>query len=132
MPNLRALVLAGMLSALLLICQMTAIKLVLVAQVISVKRTSAIMSIMLGYLFLKEKNIKERLLETIIIIIIIIIVGVVVIALLQRHIVFKNKHIILSLMRQQSSGMISPCQGGGPGSIPGYRMFRQETKDFVP
>ena len=78
MPNLRALVLAGMLSALLLICQMTAIKLVLVAYVISVKRTSAIMSIMLGYLFLKEKNIKERLLETIII----IIVGVVVIALL--------------------------------------------------
>ena len=60
-PNLRALVPIGMSSALLLICQMTAIKLTLVVYVISVKRTSAIMSIIMGCLFLKEKNIKERL-----------------------------------------------------------------------
>ena len=52
----------GLFGALTLIFQMTAINLTLVAYVISIKRTSAIMSVLLGYLIFKEKGIKERLL----------------------------------------------------------------------
>jgi len=52
----------GLFGALTLIFQMTAINLTLVAYVISIKRTSAIMSVLFGYLIFKEKGIKERLL----------------------------------------------------------------------
>ena len=43
-------------------CQMIAINLTFVAYVISVKRTSALFSVILGKIILKEKGIKERLL----------------------------------------------------------------------
>jgi len=41
---------------------MTAISLTLVSYVIALKRTAGMISVILGYLFLKEQNIKERLL----------------------------------------------------------------------
>lgn len=59
--HLKALIPIGLFSALTLIFQMTAIKLTLVAYVISIKRTSTIMSVFFGYLIFKEKGIKERL-----------------------------------------------------------------------
>ena len=59
----------GLFSALSLIFQMAAINLTLVAYVISVKRTSAIMSVLFGYFIFKEKGIKERLIGATIMII---------------------------------------------------------------
>ena len=41
---------------------MTAISLTLVSYIIALKRTAGMISVILGYLFLKEQNIKERLL----------------------------------------------------------------------
>jgi uncharacterized membrane protein len=63
------LVLVGMFSALTAIFQMMAITMTLVAYVISIKRTSTIMSVLFGYLIFKETNIKERLLGVIIMVI---------------------------------------------------------------
>jgi len=59
--NYKALLPIGLFSALTLICQMTAISLALVAYVISVKRISVVLSVLLGWIIFKEKNIKERL-----------------------------------------------------------------------
>jgi len=59
----------GLFSALSLIFQMAAINLTLVAYVISIKRTSAIMSVLFGYLIFKERGIKERLIGVTIMII---------------------------------------------------------------
>lgn len=59
--NLHALLPIGLFSSLALICQMTAISLTLVVYVISIERTSAIISVLFGYLIFKEKGIKERL-----------------------------------------------------------------------
>jgi uncharacterized membrane protein len=46
------------------IFQMTAINLTLVSYVISIKRTSVIMSVLFGYFIFKEKGLKERLTGT--------------------------------------------------------------------
>jgi len=51
----------GLSSALELPFHMYAIQLALVSYVISIKRTSIIMSVLFGYFFFKEKNIKKRL-----------------------------------------------------------------------
>ena len=59
--NIKALLPVGLFGALLLIFQMTAITMTLVAYVISVKRTSAIMGVIFGALIFREKNIKGRL-----------------------------------------------------------------------
>jgi len=59
--NLRALLKVGLFGGLTSVCQMTAISLTLVAYVISIKRTSAIMGVLFGYLIFKEKGIRERL-----------------------------------------------------------------------
>lgn len=59
--NLRGLVLIGLFSALTTIFQMTAIQLTLVAYVIAIKRTSAIFSVLLGHLVLREQGLRERL-----------------------------------------------------------------------
>ena len=56
--------------------QMLAINLTLVAYVISIKRTSAIMSSLFGFWLFKEKGIKERLLG-----VILMVLGVVLITL---------------------------------------------------
>jgi uncharacterized membrane protein len=76
LSNVRALVPVGLFSGLTHITQMSALSLTLVAYVISIKRTSTIMSVLWGYLIFKEKGIKERLAGTAI-----MVVGVLFIAL---------------------------------------------------
>ena len=56
------LVLYGMVNSVAMGCQMVAINLTLVAYVIAVKRTSALFTVVLGKLVLKEEGIKERFL----------------------------------------------------------------------
>lgn len=58
--SVKILIPLGFVSGISLLCQMIAIKLALVAYVISIKRTSSIISVIFGYLFLNEKNVKER------------------------------------------------------------------------
>ncbi|MDZ7360790.1 MAG: DMT family transporter [candidate division KSB1 bacterium] len=58
----RALAPIGFFGAMTLIFQMTAISMALVAYVIAIKRTSAVMSVIGGHLVFKEKGVKERLL----------------------------------------------------------------------
>ncbi len=58
----------GFISSLVIISQMIAISLSLVIYVIAVKRSSAILSVLSGYLFFKEKHLIERLAGTIIMI----------------------------------------------------------------
>lgn len=67
--NYKALFPIGLFSALTLIFQMTAINLTLVAYVISIKRTSAVMSVLFGHLIFKEKDIRERLVGAVIMIV---------------------------------------------------------------
>ncbi len=74
--DLKALLPIGLFSALTLIFQMTAISLTLVIYVISIKRTSSVMSVLFGCLIFKEKDIGERLVGTMI-----MILGVLFIAL---------------------------------------------------
>ncbi len=64
--NLRALLKVGLFGGLTSACQMPAISLTLVAYVISIKRTSAIMGVLFGYLIFKEKGIRERLVGVIV------------------------------------------------------------------
>lgn len=52
----------GVLTSMGYIVHMTAISLTLVSYVIALKRTAGMITVVLGYLFLKEQNIKERLL----------------------------------------------------------------------
>ena len=52
----------GMINSVAMGCQMIAINLTFVAYVISVKRPSALFSVLLAKIILKEKGIKERLL----------------------------------------------------------------------
>jgi drug/metabolite transporter (DMT)-like permease len=74
--SVKILIPVGFASGISLLCQMIAIKLTLVAYVISIKRTSSIISVAFGYFFFKEKNIKERLLGAAI-----MVIGAVLIAL---------------------------------------------------
>ncbi len=57
----KALIPIGCFSALSLIFQMNALKLALVVYVISVKRTSVVLDVLLGCCIFKEKNLTERL-----------------------------------------------------------------------
>ena len=59
----------GLFSAIASIFQVIAISLTLVAYVISIKRTSAIMSVLFGHLIFKEEGVKERLLGAVIMVI---------------------------------------------------------------
>ena len=74
--NLRYIVPIGMFSALGSMAQMTAISIALVAYVISIKRTSAIISVLLGCFLFRERGLKERLTGAII-----MVVGVILITL---------------------------------------------------
>ena len=58
--NLPTLVPIGILQGLVVLCQMQAISLTLVAHVIAIKRMSALLSVMWGHLIFKEKGLKER------------------------------------------------------------------------
>jgi len=60
--NRKNLISVGILNSLTNILHVTALSLTLVVYVIALKRTSGLMSIGLGAIFLKEKNIKERFL----------------------------------------------------------------------
>lgn len=66
--NLKALIPIGLFSALLLFFQMTAINLAPVSYVTSLKRTSVLISVLMGYFIFKESNIKERLIGAIVMI----------------------------------------------------------------
>lgn len=59
--RLKALAPIGFFGAMTTIFQMTAISLTLVAYVIAIKRTSAVMSVLWGHLIFKETGVKERL-----------------------------------------------------------------------
>lgn len=65
----------GLFNALALICHMTALNFTLVVHVISIKRTSSLISVLFGWLIFKEKGIKERLVGAVI-----MLLGVVLIA----------------------------------------------------
>jgi uncharacterized membrane protein len=58
----KNLLLVGFLTTLAFIFHMKALSLTLVAYVIALKRTSGMISVFMGYFFLGEKNLKERLL----------------------------------------------------------------------
>lgn len=58
--NLPILVPIGFLQGLVVLCQMQAISLTLVAHVISIKRMSALLSVFWGHFIFKEKGLKER------------------------------------------------------------------------
>lgn len=51
----------GLTNAAAVACQMVALKLTLVVYVISIKRTSAVFSVLFGHLFLGEKHLRSRL-----------------------------------------------------------------------
>lgn len=74
--NWKTLAPVGLFSALTLVFQMFALSLTLVAYVISIKRLSAVMSVIWGKLFFKEKGIRERLIGAVI-----MVLGVVLITL---------------------------------------------------
>lgn len=59
--NLPILAPIGFLQGLVVLCQMQAISLTLVAHVISIKRMSALLSVLWGHLIFKEKGLKERI-----------------------------------------------------------------------
>ncbi|RLI99775.1 MAG: EamA family transporter [Candidatus Aenigmatarchaeota archaeon] len=56
----KYLLLIGLFTAMLSVSQMIAISLALVVYVVSIKRMSILINILLGYVIFKEKNIKER------------------------------------------------------------------------
>jgi uncharacterized membrane protein len=60
----RWLIPIGLLQGLTVLVQMQAIQLTLVSRVIAIKRMSALLSVLLGSLILKEKGLKDRLLAT--------------------------------------------------------------------
>ena len=66
--NLKTLIPVGIFHGLMIIFHMIAISMTLVAYLISIKRTSAIISVLFGALIFKEKGLKERILGVIIMI----------------------------------------------------------------
>jgi uncharacterized membrane protein len=60
--NYKTLLPVGLFHGLMIVFQMIAVSMTLVAYVISIKRTSAVMSVVFGSLFFKEKGLRERLL----------------------------------------------------------------------
>ncbi|UCD03734.1 MAG: EamA family transporter [Candidatus Woesearchaeota archaeon] len=74
--NLKLLIPIGLLNALMLSSQMTAISMGIVSYVMSIKRMSILFTVLFGYFIFKEKGIKERLLGAIIMIIGVILITV--------------------------------------------------------
>ncbi len=66
--NLKSLIPVGIFHGLMITFHMIAISMTLVAYLISIKRTSAVISVLLGSLIFKEKGLKERILGAIIMI----------------------------------------------------------------
>ncbi len=67
--NLKSLIPVGIFHGLMITFHMIAISMTLVAYLISIKRTSAVISVLFGSLIFKEKGLKERILGAIIMII---------------------------------------------------------------
>lgn len=74
--DVRILFAVGFFSALAIVTQFIAITTLLVPYVIAIKRTSAVMSVLFGYIIFKEKGIKGRLIGSVI-----MVIGVVLITL---------------------------------------------------
>jgi len=74
--DVRLLFAVGFFSALAIVTQFIAITTLLVPYVIAIKRTSAVMSVLFGYLIFKEKGVKGRLAGSVI-----MVIGVVLITL---------------------------------------------------
>lgn len=70
------LIFMGLFFALSMICQMTAVTFTLVAYVIAIKRTSALMSVFWGHFIFKEKGLRERLIGVIAMLVGVIIISV--------------------------------------------------------
>jgi uncharacterized membrane protein len=66
--NLKTLVPVGILNGSMIIFHMIAISMTLVAYLISIKRTSAVLSVLFGSLIFKEKGLRERILGAVIMI----------------------------------------------------------------
>lgn len=66
----------GVFSAVSVVSQMLAVSMTLVAYVISIKRTSALMGVVFGYLIFKEKGFKGRLIGTLIMIIGVLLISI--------------------------------------------------------
>ena len=66
--NLKTLVPIGLFHGLMIVFQMVAVSMTLVAYVISIKRTSAVISVVLGSLVFREAGLRERLTGSIIMI----------------------------------------------------------------
>ena len=64
--NLKNYLATGFCKTIGISCQMLAINLTLVAYVISIKRLSAVMTVLFGYLIFKERGIRERLMGAVI------------------------------------------------------------------
>ncbi|MEL6938830.1 MAG: DMT family transporter [Cyanobacteria bacterium J06598_1] len=62
MSQWKLLGITGVFSAIAITCQMLALPMTSVAQVIAVKRMSALLSVLIGHFFFGEKGLKERLL----------------------------------------------------------------------
>ncbi len=60
-PNLKPLMLIGLFHAIAITFQMIAVTYTLVTQVIAIKRTSALISVLFGHFLFKEKGLQERL-----------------------------------------------------------------------
>ncbi|WP_071516396.1 DMT family transporter [Geitlerinema sp. PCC 9228] len=74
--NIFYLFIIGILQGLTMLCFMKAVKLTLVAQAVSVKRTSILFSALLGHLFLQEPGMQQRMTGAVV-----MLVGVVIITL---------------------------------------------------
>ncbi len=75
-PNMKKFFVVGIIYTLTTVTQMVAISMTLVAYVISIKRTSAVLSVVWGRLIFKENGFKDRLLGAVI-----MVVGVIMIVL---------------------------------------------------
>ncbi|MBZ0200627.1 MAG: EamA family transporter, partial [Ignavibacteriaceae bacterium] len=62
----KNLLLVGLLTSAAFVLHMTALSLTYVAYVVALKRMSGMISVFLGYFFLKEANIRQRLLGSVI------------------------------------------------------------------
>ncbi len=60
--HIKEIIPIGLFNSLTSLFQMTAVQLALVANIISIKRTSIVISTIFGYLFFREKNIRSRIL----------------------------------------------------------------------
>ena len=67
--NLKSLIPVGIFHGFMMLFHMIAISMTLVAYLISIKRTSAVISVLFGVIIFKEKGLKERILGAIIMII---------------------------------------------------------------